>query len=211
MFHRLGLILNREVRRGYAPSKTPLPPRLRKERGIQGVRLIHNNQKGFTLVELIVAIAITALIVGVIVASIFQLFNINARSNSHMLAVRQVQNAGYWISHDVQMAQSVVTAVDPDGFLDVTWWSWGTTDLGDTTLHEVTYTLLGNGELKRSYSVNGGGSSEILVAQYIESIEVAPIPFTTGDKLVLTVTAGVGTWPKVESETRVYEIIPRPE
>jgi len=153
------------------------------------LKSIHKNQKGFTLIELIVAIAITALIIGV--------------SSNHMKAVRQVQNAGYWISHDVQMAQSVVPAADADGFpLDVAWKDW------DTNLHEVTYTLLENGKLERTYRFNGE-TSEILVAQYIESIEVDPIPFS-GTKLTLTVTASVGTWPQEENETRVYEIVPRP-
>ena len=170
------------------------------------LKKINKNQKGFTLIELIMVIAITALIIGVIVMSISLVFNVSARSDNHMLAVRQVQNVGYWISRDVQMAQSVKTdEVSTTGFpLYVAWKDW------DTNLHEITYNLLGNGELKRSYSVNGGGASEILIAQYIESIEVAPRPFT-GDKLTLTVTAAVGGWPKVENETRVYEIVPRPD
>jgi len=73
--------------------------------------LIHKDQRGFTLIELIVAIAITGLITGGITTAIFQVFNVNTLSNNHMLALRQVQNAGYWISHDAQMAQA--TDADP--------------------------------------------------------------------------------------------------
>jgi len=177
------------------------------------LKALNKNQKGFTLIELIAVIAITGVILGGIVATIFQLFSVNARSDNHMLAVRQVQNAGYWVSRDVQMAKRVEPTADEDGFpLDVVWQAWGTTDPGDATLHEVTYTLLGNGELERSHWDDyTGETSEIVVAQYIESIEVAPIPFTVGDNLTLTVTAAVGTWPQTEKETRVYEIIPRPE
>ncbi len=266
------------------------------------LKSIHKNQKGFTLIELIVAIAITALIIGVIVMSIFQIFIVNALSSNHMKAVRQVQNAGYWINHDVQMAQSVVTDDGATGFpLNVTW-----NNEWDGTLNEVTYTLE-DSELKRSHSVNGGGPSEIVVAQYIDSAETscgltgggtftlpdkddaftitggavadsgkitvdtdtgsikvttngsatynvstgtwttpdangsvvvkaneditagvwtsttanAKVAITTdtddenaiitGGKLTLTVTATVGTWPQVENETRVYEIVPRPD
>ena len=263
------------------------------------LKSIHKNQKGFTLIELIVALAITALIIGAIVMSIFQVFIVNALSSNHMLAVRQVQNAGYWINRDVQMAQSVATDAGATGFpLDVTWEEW------DGTLNEVTYTLE-DGEIKRSHSVNGGGPSVIVVAQYINSAETscgltgggtftlpdkddaftitggavadsgiitvdtdagsikvttnggatynapawtttdandtvvvtaneditagvwtsttakAKVAITTdiddenatitGDKLILTVTATVGTWPQVENETRVYEIVPRPD
>ena len=82
--------------------------------------LIHKNQRGFTLIELMVAIGITSLIIGGIVTTIFQVFNVSTLSNNHMLALRQVQNAGYWISHDAQMAQFtdaesvIIEEGDPD-------------------------------------------------------------------------------------------------
>jgi len=160
-----------------------------------------------------VAIAITALIVGVIVMSIFQIFIVNALSSNHMKAVRQVQNAGYWINHDVQMAQSVAPAEAPDidGFpLTLIWTEWE----GDE--HQVIYVYDTVGDrLQREHYTNydtddpDEPDSTIFVAEYIQSIEVAPRPFTGGE-LTLTVTATVGTWPQVETETRVYEIVPRP-
>ena len=158
IFRRLGLILNREGRRGVAPSKTLLPPRLRKERGTQGVRLIHKNQRGFTLIELLVAIAITGLITGGITMTIFQVFSGNTRTSNHMTAVRQVQNAGYWVSHDAQMAQSVVITGLSGLPLTLTWTEW------DGMVNEVTYNTIVDSELRRSQ-----GASETLVAQYIDS------------------------------------------
>jgi len=172
--------------------------------------LFNKNQRGVTLIELIIAIAIAAIITGGITMTIFQVFTGNARSTNHMLAVKQVQNAGYWISRDAQMARLVVPAVDADGFpLNVTWSEW------DTSLHEVTYTLLENGKLKRSYWVNGVGPSEMLVAQHIDSTLKGGEPQTNCEfddgVLVLTVTATVGTEPRVQTETRVYEVVPRPD
>ncbi len=190
MFHRLGLMLNKEARRGVAPSKTPLPPRLRKERGIQGVRLINKNQRGFTLIELLVAIAITGLITGGLTMTIFQVFDVNALTSNHMTAVRQVQNAGYWVSHDAQMAQSVViTGVS--GFpLILTWTDWET---GDE--YKVDYDLLVDNELKRSHFINDGEPSGTLVAQYIDSANCefsggSAFSLPVGD--VFTITGDVG-------------------
>ena len=175
------------------------------------LKSINKNQKGFTLIELIVAIAITVVIIGGVVMAIFHVFDVNALSSNHMKAVRQVQNAGYWVGRDVQMAKRVEPTADADGFpLEVAWQEWGTTDSNDATSHEVTYTLDGS-DFKRSHSIDGGEPSEIVVAQYIDSITVAPIPFAVGDNLTLTVTATTATWPQLASETRVYEIIPRPE
>jgi prepilin-type N-terminal cleavage/methylation domain-containing protein len=189
ILRRLGLILNREAGRGVAPSETPL----------QGVRLIHRNQRGFALIELLVALAITGIITSGLTMTIFQLFSGNAQSSSQMTVVRQVQNAGYWISQDVQMGQTITPGA-VDGFpLVLSWTDW------DGVLNEVTYDLAGE-ELRRSHSVDGGAPVDALVAQYISSISCE---FVVVDKLTLTVTASVGGF-RPASETRTYEITPRP-
>jgi len=129
--------------------------------------LIHKNQRGFTLVELLVAIAITGLITGGITMTIFQVFAGNARTSNHMTAVRQVQNAGYWISHDAQMARGVViTGVS--GFpLTLTWTEYVS---GDE--HQVVYTLVGD-QLQREHYTNRATNPDpdatAIVAQYIDS------------------------------------------
>ena len=60
------------------------------------IRSIYKNQKGFTFIELILAVAITGIITGGITMAITQLLIGNARTSNHMVAIRQVQNAGYW-------------------------------------------------------------------------------------------------------------------
>jgi len=173
--------------------------------------LINKKERGFTLIELLVALAITGLITGAITMTIFQVVNVTARTNNHMTAVRQVQNAGYWVSHDGQMAQSIDIGDDPlgEGFpLILTWTDW------DDTVHQVTYTLEnmigGPKQLKRSHSVNGGEPSETIVARYIvPGVPKTNVEFTYG-VLTFTVTAAVGGDWQEASETRVYEIVPRP-
>jgi len=165
--------------------------------------LINKNQRGFTLIELLIAIAITGLITGGVTTAIFQTFTVNARNSSHMTAVRQVQNAGYWISHDTQMAQEVELYPDPDGFLKLTWTEWV-----DSTENKVTYAIADGGELKRSHSENGVLTSEMIVARYIDSAKTSCQ--VTAGVLIVTVTAAVGDYPETVSETRVYKITPRP-
>ena len=93
---------------------------------IQRLRMINKNQRGFTLIELLVVIAITAVISGGISTGIVQVINGNTRSSNHMTAVGQVQVAGYWVSHDSQMAQSSsVNASAANGFpLTLSWVDW---------------------------------------------------------------------------------------
>ena len=51
-------------------------------------------EKGFTIVELLVASAIMAVIGGAAVTTTFQITKSTEPTNNHMTAVRQVQNAG---------------------------------------------------------------------------------------------------------------------
>ncbi len=176
---------------------------MRKERGIQGVRLLHNNQRGFTLIELLIGIAITGVIISGIGVAIFQVFDINARSVNRMHALRQVQNAGYWISQDAQMAQNVEPATHPNGFpLILRWTDW------DGTNNVVTYSLEPGGEpkqLKRSHSISGVSSETIVARHIIPGVPKTNVEFTNG-VLILTVTATV----QEQSQTRVYKVAPRP-
>jgi prepilin-type N-terminal cleavage/methylation domain-containing protein len=137
------------------------------------LRLMNRNQRGFTLIELMVAIAISSVITGGITMTIFQVIIGSARTNNHMIAVRQAQNAGYWVSHDAQMAQSIRIGDDPATpeieFLTLKWTDW------DDTQNVVTYTredmIAGDPtspkQLKRSRSFNGTLETSI-AAQFID-------------------------------------------
>ncbi len=95
-------------------------------------------EKGFTYIELIVALAIIALIGSATATATIQVLRLTGRNNEHMTAVRQVQNAGYWISRDAQMAQSIIVDnLTPPDFLVLNWTEWD--DAGDPIYHSVTY------------------------------------------------------------------------
>ena len=165
--------------------------------------LIHKNQRGFTLIELLIAIAITALITGGVTMAIFQTFTVSARNSSHMTAVRQVQNAGHWISQDAQMAQEVLIGGGAGFPLTLTWTEWV-----DETVNKVIYSITVDDELKRSYFEDSVLISEMIVARYIDLANTS-CQFTDG-VLTVTITAAVGDFPQEQRETRVYEITPRP-
>lgn len=174
------------------------------------LRSKRETQKGFTLIEVIVALAITGLIsTGAAMATI-QVNNQGIRNSDYTTASQNAQNAIQWISRDAQMAQ-VITLTPTSGFpLTLLWTAW------DNTTNNVTYTIT-DGELRRNYHVSGGAARENLIAQYINwAQDVASN--TTAERVVsdnvviakIKVTAITGTGARTVKVTKEREITPRP-
>ena len=129
------------------------------------------SERGFTLIELAVAVAIIALIGSAAAATTFQVIRGSQSGNNRMTAVSQIQNAGYWIGRDVQMAESV----DADGlaFPDFIVLNWTERDYdgGDSIYHSATYFFedLSDdiGKLKREHWSSAGANEQTLIADYI--------------------------------------------
>ena len=154
------------------------------------------------MIELMMVIAVTALIAGSLTMTIMNMFNANLRASNHMAAVSQVEHTGFWVSPDVQMALSVNASGGLGFRLTLTRVEGGTNDV-----HEVIYTLEdmpgGLKRLQREHYIESELDSTIVVAEYIDPFQTNCV-WDSG-KLTFTVTATVGA----QSETRVYEIEPR--
>lgn len=155
--------------------------------------LIHRNQRGFTIIELLIAVALTGIVAGATTTTIVQVFDGSARTSNHMTAVRQVQNAGYWVSRDAQMAETVVTTGATGFPLTLTWIEW---DSGDA--HQVVYSLLIDNKLQRQHYTNLNPDATAIVAQSIDPNNTQ-FEFTGGSAFSLpdsgdafTVTDAVG-------------------
>ena len=167
------------------------------------LRWVIKGQRGFTLIEVIVALAITGLIgLGATMAT-GQIITQGARNSDYTAASRHSLNSIYWVSRDAQMSQTI----EPDGTsgfpLTLSWTEW------DNSEHQVVYSLQDD-SLMRSYSVDGNDPEETLVAQYLNSVsENTTCEYASG-VLVLKVTATVGEGRSEISATKVREITPRP-
>ncbi|MBI4186343.1 MAG: prepilin-type N-terminal cleavage/methylation domain-containing protein [Chloroflexi bacterium] len=171
------------------------------------------NERGFALIEVAIAMVIVALTAGVTVTTTFQVFRGMGHSNDYMTAVRQVQSAGYRVSSDAQMAQSVsVNNEAPSDFLLLVWTERSSTD--ELIYHSIRYFVDnltdGVGKLKRSHWSSAGVNEQTLVAEYIYFDPDDPANSTQaslqGTTLTVQLTASFGDY----RETREYKIVRRP-
>ncbi len=175
-------------------------------------------ERGFTLIELLVVIALIALLSSGAGIAVVQSITVTKSSNDHTTVIRQVQNAGYWISRDALMAENVLVDNDPETaeFLTITWTEWVYD--GDSIYHSVTYSFQdmddGIGKLILRTHWSREGEDEVtfvtLVAEYIDSNTTYATyeSYEPDEDPVLTVqiTSSLGE----ANQTREYTVWSRP-
>ena len=107
--------------------------------------------QGFTLVEVLVALGILSLAIGLAGSGLFQVFSFQTSYQDKVVATKDLRHAGSWFSGDALNAQS---AIDENGepldclsAADSVTLSW--TDHGGA-MHSSTYQVSGN-SLEREY------------------------------------------------------------
>jgi prepilin-type N-terminal cleavage/methylation domain-containing protein len=168
------------------------------------LKTIIKRQAGFTLVELLVAIAITGVIGLGASVSIGQLINQTSQNRDYALATRYVTNAIYWISHDTIMAQKMegYSGFPLTDDLTLKWTTW------DAATYSVNYTLE-NGTLKRTCS-DGVNVSTIVIADYINPAADKTYCSSNNGTLILSITSSVGKGDHIVNVTQKKEIDSRP-
>jgi prepilin-type N-terminal cleavage/methylation domain-containing protein len=162
-------------------------------------------QAGFTLIELIAAMAITGLIsLGATISS-FQVLTQTTKNSDYTTANRNAMNAIHWISRDAMMAQTMAGVDDfpQNGNLTLSWIEW------NSTSHTANYSLE-NGNLFRIYS-DGGQATRTLVAEDINSDANSTFCSSDNGVLTVTITSSVGEGSRVVDAKRVREVALRPE
>ncbi len=164
-------------------------------------------EKGFALVELLVAIGIVALVAGGGSAATFQITRVSRQNNDVTTAIRQAQNVGYALSNDALAAMEITVSPKNDGasFITMFWTDWETGEL-----HETEYVWLSSSNslhrIERESAVHaldgGQSTSTTLIADNIEDVDCNLQADGTWE---IIVTARSGN----KSATRRYQILPR--
>jgi prepilin-type N-terminal cleavage/methylation domain-containing protein len=176
--------------------------RMKTQRSIKAF----TKQRGFTLVEMLIAIAISGLLVGGVTMAIAQVLNVNAGSSSRMVAIKQVESAVDVLREDVIVAQDITMNTNGH-ILELQWVSWEL-DEEDTETHIITWDYdpgSTDKELTRTESIDGTVISQRIQARYIESITVNSY---TARKIRLTVEARLENL-RSATETRTFDILQR--
>ena len=77
------------------------------------IRRLYKRQQGFTLIEIIVGVAISSLILLVTVACIYQIFFSGYNVREDMRSIQYVQNTGSWLRLDALKSQVIVPGDNP--------------------------------------------------------------------------------------------------
>jgi len=157
-----------------------------------------DKQKGATLLELLAAMAITALILTGVVGLIFQEFSGTATAKTSVTVAHEIGNAARWLSQDGMMAEStnLVEGAHPADNLTLTWIE--RRDFSDIP-HSSSYYLEG-AQLRREYD-----GTMTTVARDISKVEFSQ----AGNLLTVSISCTPRWWNSATVE-KTYRIYLRP-
>lgn len=160
-------------------------------------------QKGFTLIELLVALAVGSILLTGIVLSIFQTSWGTDRSNSHVVALADVNHAALSIKKNIQMAQ-YTDLIDgdpvPKNSVTLTWTDYTGFEESDNKTHYSNYALSGT-QLQRDHD-----GTVSIVARYITSVG-----FTRNDRIITANITATGPGVSPRAKTLKFSMQMRPE
>ena len=147
------------------------------------------------MLELVIGSAIMAVVVGAIAATLTTLFLNYGQAAGQSSVLPSVQNAGFWITRDVQTSRNV-TATDPDGFplsLKIP------TDIDEANDNRAEYVFYGQKLKRELYDASDTRIAETMIADYLD----------TGNCTFATVNATMGYYRLTVTATREGEAVTR--
>jgi len=145
-------------------------------------RIISDKQNGMGMIEVIASLAIAGLLMTGATAFVFNTMTVTGNTQNRMHAIMQVENAGYWISRDIQMSDNFTLGENAGFPMQVMW-----RDI-DQNEYEVTYSLNQTG-IVRSLIKNEESPVQNLIAQNINTSASLTNLNSSDGLLVLNITS----------------------
>ena len=158
-------------------------------------------QKGFTLVEVLVVLAVGSVILMGVLLTFYQVVWGTGRSNSQVVALTDINNAALSIKKDLMMTQDTdLTDNVPQSSVVLSWIDYTGFDSENLTSHSSSYTLSGT-ELLRTYD-----GTVSIAGRNITSID-----FTQNGRAITVVITATGSEVPQRSETLKFSAYIRAE
>lgn len=165
-----------------------------------------NSQQGFTLIEILVALAVTMVLLTGVAFAVVQTSRITTKSSPQVAALEDIKMVAYSIGKDVKMA-ATADLTNPSYKLALTWTSWDYNPVTKQyatapTPHSANYTLSG-GFVKRYYDST---SVNATVGRHISNLQFSQ----AGNIITANITSSpvLGTQ---KPETRTYQFYLNPK
>ena len=142
------------------------------------------DERGVTLTELLVALAITGLITGTLVTVMYQINRITSWGNDELVVQHDLQNAATWLNRDVIKARSAEVS-DSQMILVIPYYVISETLNIYTNV--ITYTF----SITDSTLTRDSGYSTLIVARHIVSHPFPPTD-TINSTITITITSQAG-------------------
>ena len=150
---------------------------------------LRTGQSGYTVIELIAGLAIAGMLTAGLTAYLIGAMSVVHDSHDRTQSLMQVENAGFWISRDVQMSENM-TFGENAGFPWLL--RWKDTDYNQ---YVVTYSVNGT-DITRSLVKNSGNSTLSLIARDVDISPSSTNVSQSGSLVVFNITSnsdGVAT------------------
>jgi len=137
--------------------------------------MMMKDERGMTLTELLVVLAITGLITGILVTALYQIYQITTWGNNELVVQHDLQNAATWLNRDVVSA-SEAEIIGSRMVLTIP------TSIIDTI--NITYTY---SEAEGTLTRDSGGSS-LIIARRVDSVDFSATDTVTS-AIIITITS----------------------
>ena len=134
------------------------------------------------MIEVIASLAIAGLLMTGATAFVFNTMTVTGNTQNRMHAIMQVENAGYWISRDIQMSDNFTLGENAGFPMQIMW-----KDI-DQNEYEVTYSLNQTG-IVRSLIKNEESPVQNIIARNINTSASLTNLNSSDGLLVLNVTS----------------------